>query len=115
MFNRNKDYGYFCREALSFHSASIHPVWLVSDCRRPTDHRFFEEQFPSRCRRVRVYASEEARRTRGWVFQANVDDAESECGLDGAAAHVTIHNDSKEEAEELLRSVVEEVLKLAGT
>jgi len=31
---------------------------------------------------VRVEASQDTRRARGWVFASGVDDAESECGLD---------------------------------
>ena len=31
---------------------------------------------------VRVEASQETRKQRGWVFASGVDDAESECGLD---------------------------------
>ena len=32
---------------------------------------------------VRIEASHDVRSARGWVFTAGVDDAESECALDG--------------------------------
>ena len=49
--------------------------------RRPGDVAFFLENVP-RVITVRVEASQDTRRARGWVFASGVDDAESECGLD---------------------------------
>jgi len=79
---RDKDYTYFCRQAIDKYCAPKYPVWIVSDCRRETDLRYFAEQFPTRVRKVRIVAEEEVRRERGWVFTPQVDDMESECGLD---------------------------------
>ena len=39
---RNKDHGYFCRAAIKHYAAHERPIWIVSDCRRPTDIAFFE-------------------------------------------------------------------------
>nr|XP_015224331.1 PREDICTED: phosphomevalonate kinase [Lepisosteus oculatus] len=68
---------------------------IVSDTRRRSDLQWFWSRYPDRCRTVRVEAAEQTRRERGWQFTAGVDDAESECGLDGGVAFDwTIHNDS---------------------
>ncbi len=110
---RNEDYGYFCRATLTQHDAEKYSVWIVSDCRRPTDLQFFERHFTrARCARVRVCATEEARKSRGWVFQGGVDDAESECGLDGAESDFSVDNSGEGEAQELLRPVLEKVRQL---
>ncbi len=88
-------------------------MWIVSDCRRKTDLKFFEERFSPRCRRVRVTASQATRERRGFEFQSGVDDAESECGIDGEEVHFTVANDDEgKKPEELLKEVTEEVLKL---
>ena len=66
------------------YSAESVPILIVSDCRRKTDIKFFEEMFGRDCtKRIRVEASEEVRKQRGYVFQNGVDDAESEYALRG--------------------------------
>ncbi|CAL2045008.1 unnamed protein product [Caenorhabditis brenneri] len=76
---RKNDSGLFCR-------ASIDPVVntdivIVSDCRRSTDYEFFTMNYTTLT--VRIETSEENRAQRGFEFVEGVDDAESECGLDG--------------------------------
>ena len=75
---RNADAGFFARKVLA---ASSKPILIISDARRPGDVAFFLENVP-RVITVRVEASQDTRRARGWVFASGVDDAESECGLD---------------------------------
>ena len=58
---RNRDYGYFCRAALEMYEADRFSILIVSDCRRKTDFRFFEEKYPGKCLRIRVRAPEEVR------------------------------------------------------
>ena len=87
---RNADPGFFARLVLG---AATRPVLIVSDARRPTDLAFFEKA-AARVVAVRVRATDASRARRGWAFAAGVDDAESECGLDGRAAwDVVINND----------------------
>lgn len=43
---------------------------------------------------VRVKASEAVRKQRGWVYTAEVDDAESECALDNYPVDMVLNNDS---------------------
>ena len=60
---------------------SFKPILIISDARRPGDVAFFQDNVPTVIT-VRVEASQETRKQRGWVFASGVDDAESECGLD---------------------------------
>ncbi|XP_074079472.1 phosphomevalonate kinase [Macrotis lagotis] len=76
---RKADPGFFCRKIVE---GVPQPVWLVSDTRRVSDIQWFQSSFGDVTQLVRVVASEESRRLRGWVFTAGVDDAESECDLD---------------------------------
>uniref|UniRef100_A0ABI7YYI8 Phosphomevalonate kinase n=2 Tax=Felis catus TaxID=9685 RepID=A0ABI7YYI8_FELCA len=76
---RQADPGFFCRKVVEGVSQ---PVWLVSDTRRVSDIQWFREAYGALTQTVRVVASEQSRRQRGWVFTPGVDDAESECGLD---------------------------------
>jgi phosphomevalonate kinase len=87
---RDADPGFFARLVLR---AATRPVLIISDARRPTDLAFFERA-AARVVAVRVRAPDAARAARGWTFAAGVDDAPSECGLDGRAAwDVVIDND----------------------
>ena len=75
---RNAAAGFFARKVLK---AASKPILIISDARRPGDVAFFQENVPTVIT-VRVEASQDARRARGWAFASGVDDAESECGLD---------------------------------
>ena len=55
----------------------------MPDLRRTTDLAFFTDNFKKKLITVRINASLEARVQRGFVFAPGIDDAESECGLDG--------------------------------
>ena len=75
---RNADAGFSSPGVLA---AASKPIPIISDARRPGDVAFFQENVPTVIT-VRVEASQETRKQRGWVFASGVDDAESECGLD---------------------------------
>lgn len=90
---RDKDPRYFCRLA----TQDVHtPVWLVSDCRRPSDVEYFKNQY-SNTLIIRVSASESVRESRGWSFVSGVDDASSECALDDLSCDYHVINDGQEE------------------
>ena len=89
---RAQDPGYFCRLATT---GLDKPVWLVCDARRPTDIEYFKSLYF--CRTVRVVASEEVRKKRGWRFVKGVDDAASECALDDYPCDLTVKNEGGEE------------------
>ena len=46
------------------YEADNFPVWIVSDCRRETDLRYFSEQFGDRVKRVRIVAEDKVREER---------------------------------------------------
>ena len=97
---RNADPSYFCRLAIKMTISGIYkesdelqkPVWIVSDARRKSDVHYFRETC-GKVVHVRITATEEVRRSRGWIFTAGVDDAESECGLDDEEFDLLIQND----------------------
>ena len=87
---RKKDYTYFCRAAedkyeakrfLFFHVcrevdcancvAFRFPVWLVSDCRRETDVKYFLETYGDIVHTIRIEASDQAR-TERWNFHVPI-------------------------------------------
>lgn len=61
---------------------STNPIWIICDIRRNTDIEFFRKYFPDCLLLVRIEASIDTRKKRGWIFTENIDDAESECQLD---------------------------------
>lgn len=105
---RCQDPGFFCRLATQ---GAQQPVWIVSDARRCSDLLWFQTEYPSQTRCVRVQASEETRGDRGWRFTAGIDDAESECGLDGEEFDWIITNEADAPA---LEEQLENILHLAS-
>ncbi|XP_053559674.1 phosphomevalonate kinase isoform X6 [Bombina bombina] len=88
---RCSDPGYFCKIIVE---GVKKPVWIVSDTRRQSDVDWFLSSYGAVAQTVRVVASEDTRRARGWLYTPEVDDAESECGLDkGVAFDWIITND----------------------
>lgn len=57
-------------------------IWIVSDIRRKTDIKWFEDNYPNRVKTIRIKANDEIREKRGWKFTQGVDDVTSECDLD---------------------------------
>jgi len=88
---RIRDPGYFCRLATQ---TANKPVWIICDARRPSDMNYFSSY---NIVTIRVCASDEVRRSRGWEFLHNVDDGESECGLDDYQCDITIINDGDDQ------------------
>ncbi|XP_032173303.1 phosphomevalonate kinase [Mustela erminea] len=98
---RRADPGFFCRKVVEGVSQ---PIWLVSDTRRLSDIQWFREAYGAMTQTVRVVASEQSRQQRGWEFTPGVDDAESECGLDGFGAFDWVlenHGDERRLEEQL--------------
>ncbi|XP_068934121.1 phosphomevalonate kinase isoform X3 [Petaurus breviceps papuanus] len=65
---RKADPGFFCRKIVE---GVPQAIWLVSDARRVSDIQWFQSSFGDVTQLVRVVASEESRRQRGWVFTAD--------------------------------------------
>ncbi|XP_068108593.1 phosphomevalonate kinase isoform X2 [Hyperolius riggenbachi] len=101
---RNADPGFFCRLIVD---GVTQPVWVISDTRRKSDVDWFKASYGALTQTVRVVASEETRRSRGWVYTSEVDEAESECGLDtGVMFDWIINNDDKRSLEDQLQKLV---------
>ncbi|XP_071525936.1 phosphomevalonate kinase [Panulirus ornatus] len=79
---RAQDKGYFIRAAIDMYEGDKYPVWIISDMRRQSDLAWFKENYSSCVYTVRITASEDVRKQRGWIFTQGIDDAESECDLD---------------------------------
>ncbi|XP_015115450.1 phosphomevalonate kinase [Diachasma alloeum] len=106
---RNKDPGYFCRAAIDMYNAKGKRIWIVSDVRRKTDLKWFRENFPQKCKSIRIKCPDHIRSQRGWIFTKGVDDCETECDLDDVEGwNLTIVNagESPEGIIELLLSLI---------
>ncbi|CAI9608972.1 unnamed protein product [Staurois parvus] len=103
---RTADPAYFCRLIVEGVSQ---PVWIISDARRRSDVDWFLSSYRGVTQTVRVVASHETRRARGWEYTPEVDEAESECGLDsGVTFDWIITNDGDQ------RALEEELHKLTA-
>lgn len=71
-------------------------IVIVSDIRRQTDIKYFTEQFQrGNMLLIRIEATDETRKSRGWVFKEGVDDVQSECDLDGFTGwDLTVQNNT---------------------
>lgn len=77
---RAKDYGFFCREAIKNRKQA--KICIVSDIRRKTDIKYFNETFPEIIKTIRIHCDDESRLRRDWKWELGVDDVQSECDLD---------------------------------
>ncbi|KAJ8598184.1 hypothetical protein CTAYLR_007381 [Chrysophaeum taylorii] len=125
---RTADPGYFASLVLA---AARAPILIVSDARRATDVAFFKERVPTvisvrvvactpsamllllllRSRYAASLRSDETRGARGWHFVEGIDDAESECGLDGYQGWdfvVVNEPDRKAKTDAMLAAIVRE-------
>ncbi|XP_058442925.1 phosphomevalonate kinase [Malaya genurostris] len=101
---RAEDYGFFCRQACMEVNKEI---CIVSDVRRKSDIRYFKELFGSKVKTVRIEATEETRKKRGWHFQEGVDNVQSECDLDNMTDwDLLITNDCGTDVEEALNKII---------
>lgn len=110
---RKDDPNCFLRLSIEENRGYEVPIWILTDCRREGDLRFFKEEPAFRDTALvtlRIQASEDLRKQRGYVFTPSIDDAETECGLDQYQdwTHV-IQNDnlSEQQIVDLLKPVIE--------
>ncbi|CAL8100649.1 unnamed protein product [Calicophoron daubneyi] len=79
----------FARKSLSralsdFPPSSPPRLIVVADARRLTDLDYFSKVCGRpHCLFIRICASDQIRAERGWTFVSDIDDATTECGLDG--------------------------------
>jgi len=105
---RQENYGYFCQAAVEMFNAHTKPVWIVSDTRRPTDLKWFKENYGTAVKTVRVLADDDVRKKRGWVFTPGVDDADTECALDEVTEWDwrIVNNGSESELEDEMTNIL---------
>ena len=107
LFSRNRDPGYFCRQAEEMYKGKDNEIWIISDCRRRSDFGYFESNYSGRTKRVRIFASEETREKRGFIFESGIDDAETECGLDDQEYDFLLENSDESHPENVLRPLLQ--------
>ena len=112
---READPGFFARIVVG---QCEKPILVVSDARRLSDLEYFlgKDRFRDATVTVRVRASEESRRSRGWQFKEGVDDNESECGLDGFEGwtYVVDNDGDEEKLQEELQKLARHLRRMAG-
>ncbi|XP_063296163.1 phosphomevalonate kinase [Pelobates fuscus] len=103
---RNADPGFFCRIIIQ---GVTQLVWIVSDARRKSDIDWFLSSYGAVTQTVRVVASEETRKARGWIYTPDIDDADSECGLDQGTSFdwVITNNGDQESLDEQLHKLMD--------
>ena len=80
---RQKDQNFFLRISIEENEAHRFPIWILTDARRKGDIDFFEHKTQkAELIKIRVTATQECRKRRGFVFTDSIDNAETECGLD---------------------------------
>lgn len=110
---RRTDANVFLRAAIADSQAHQFPVWVLVDARRPCDLTFFQSFTDCKVVTVRITATDETRRRRGWQWAAGVDDTDSECGLDGITDwNFVIEND--DQSEEQLLQKLDPLIRLAA-
>uniref|UniRef100_A0AC35UC89 Phosphomevalonate kinase n=1 Tax=Rhabditophanes sp. KR3021 TaxID=114890 RepID=A0AC35UC89_9BILA len=77
---RKQNPHFFCEKTMSVNSKA--DVIIISDCRRQTDLEFFISRYENNVVKVRVIAGDESRKLRGYEYTSEIDDADTECGLD---------------------------------
>lgn len=85
------------------------PIVIVSDIRRKTDIKYFREE-KLNIKTIRIEASDEVRKERGWIFENGVDNVQSECDLDDFNHwDYQITNDGTQDIEQFLTELVNAV------
>lgn len=82
---RKSDSDYFLKITIQESQANKYPIWMLTDARRLTDVQYFKNNVKfqnSKIISLRITASDQTRKRRGWEFTDGIDNAETECGLD---------------------------------
>ncbi len=90
MGKRAVDPDYFVR-ALEAQLAN-EPLVIISDYRFPSEADYLRSRENLQVFCVRVVASSESRRERGWIANPSIDDGVSECNLDGGTFDLCVIN-----------------------
>ncbi|VDM75650.1 unnamed protein product [Strongylus vulgaris] len=102
---RNAEPDFFCRATIP--STCEDDIVIISDCRRPTDIKYFQNHYQALT--VRIVANRMEREKRGFVFVEGIDDMPSECALDEYDHDITIVNDSSSDLSQEIDNVVRRI------
>ncbi|KAK6048565.1 putative phosphomevalonate kinase [Cooperia oncophora] len=108
---RNDQPDFFCRATIP--TDCTDDVVIISDCRRPSDIEYFQNNY--RTLTVRVNCSYEERQRRGFEFVDGIDDMPSECALDHYPHDLVIINDNSTDLADQLQNVVENVRRVLSS
>ncbi|CAG7816806.1 unnamed protein product [Allacma fusca] len=108
---RTKNYGYFNVEAIRMGKAEGKPIWICSDIRHRRDYNWFREFYPDLVKRIRVFATEDVRKSRGWLFTPGIDDGPSECNLDDISDWDLVITNNGQSTDETIPKAVETVIQ----
>lgn len=122
---RQQDYGFFCKSAIengepvttiynAVHSLHIKhffiadsEIIIVSDIRRKNDIRYFKEKYDDKVFTIRLTCPDNIRNERGYIYTQDIDDIESECGLDSYDKwDLVLENDNSLDAQQLVDIII---------
>lgn len=118
---RKEDPNCFLRISIEENNGYQVPIWILTDARREGDLEFFKEEPQFRNTvlvTLRIKASDDLRKERGYVFTPSIDDAETECGLDRYEdwTHVIENNNlTEQQIIDLLKPVIDLTKKFGGS
>lgn len=78
---------------------------VISDLRYPIELHFFRKFFPEKFVTIRIEASDEIRKSRGWNYTAVVDEHISETGMDDIDFDYVIRNDTNDNGDAILKQL----------
>jgi len=112
-----QNHNYFLKLALQMSFVNDDkPIWMIVDARRlPDVQYFYTSEFDSvEIITVRINASEEVRKKRGWSFVSGIDDAQTECGLDEYTnwSYFLTNNGDEVQLMSTLNEMLNQVLKV---
>jgi len=81
---RANDPNFFLRLTIEESNAKTKSIWMLTDARRLCDVLYFKSDLfkSSKVITIRICASDQTRKERGWTFTEGIDDKDTECGLD---------------------------------
>ncbi|KAK5979302.1 Phosphomevalonate kinase [Trichostrongylus colubriformis] len=108
---RSEQPDFFCRATIP--TDCTDDVVIISDCRRPSDIEYFQNNYETL--KVRITASDEERKRRGFEFVDGIDDMPSECALDDYPHDFVIINDSSCNLGDQLHAVVHSIQRVLSS
>merc|ERR1712226_570540 len=103
---RSQDPSIFCSKIKFYKESDQLQMNVVCDIRRKTDIEYFKNKYTNTTKHrivtVRILSDLPTRESRGFVFDENIDNSETECDLDEYDFDFTIENYAKQSDDSLL-------------